>query len=333
MLHLHLMKQFIYILLFTLLFDTLHAENWHYSRIDFSFENDADIRKDSGYTEGAQFSMLMHREDVNDTWFQIPWMQSYEREHFISFALGQQMYTPEDLKAVDPVTGDRPYAGWLYLQSALHQSSEENLDSLSLKLGIVGQHAYMEEVQKFIHWMIGSPDPEGWGNQIGSRLGIQLDYMHKWRYVPDDFWGLESDLIPFVSGELGTLSVKASTGGTWRVGHNIPHDFGSSNMDEYGENGIPTTSELSYRHESKWHYYFNFGAGASLVLYDVFLDAELNDGSQSVDKYYLRGFGNYGATFGYGHFEVTYIRTHYTKEFKTQNLLSNYGSLLFVYTF
>ena len=333
MVHCHFMKHILTALLLTLFLQTLHAEHWHYTRADFTFENDADVREDSGYTEGAQFSMLMHRKNGAESWLQIPFMQAYAREHFISFAIGQQMYTPEDLEAVDPVTHDRPYAGWLYLQSTLQQSSEDHLDALSLKLGMVGQHAYMEHVQKFIHWIIGSPEPKGWGNQIGSRVGVQLDYMHKWRYVPDDLWGVESDLIPLVSGEFGTLSIKATTGATWRVGYNIPKDFGSSNMDEYGENGVPTTARLQYRHESKWHYYFNFGVGGSVVLYDVFLDAKLNDGAESVEKYYLRGFGNYGATVGYGPVEMTYIRTHYTKEFKTQNLLNNYGSLLLVYKF
>lgn len=327
------MKHFLAIFIVIFLLEPLYAEHWHYTRADFTFENDADIREDSGYTEGAQFSMLMYRKDGAESWLQIPLMERFEREHFITFVVGQQMYTPEDLNATDPVTGDRPYAGWLYFQTAMHQSSEHHLDSLSLKVGMVGQHAYMEDVQKFIHWMIGSPEPKGWGNQIGSRLGLQLDYMHKWRYAPDDIWGVESDVIPFVSGELGTLSVKGSLGAMWRLGYNIPHDFGSSTMDEYGENGVPTTAELSYRHHDKWHYFLTFGVGTSVVLYDVFLDAKLVADEPLVDKYYARAFGNYGATVGYGAFEMSYIRSHYTKEFKSQNLLSNYGSLLLVYKF
>ena len=326
------MKQLL-ILFFLIVTPQVNAEKWHYSRIDFTFENDADIREDSGYTEGAQLSMLMHREDLNDSWFQIPFMSEYTREHFFSFAVGQQMFTPEDLEAVDPVTGDRPYAGWLYMQAALHQSSEHHLDTLSLKAGMIGQHAYMEHVQKFIHWLIGSPEPKGWGNQIGSKLGVQLDYEHKWRYVPDDLWGIESDLLPFVSGEFGNVAVKGNIGTLWRVGYNIPNDFGSSPMDEYGSNGIATTAKLTYRHKSKWHYYLDFGAGASTVLYDVFLDSKLLEEESLVDKYYVKAFGSYGATLGYGAFEMTYIRMHYTKEYKTQELLTNYGSLLLSYKF
>ena len=324
-----------YLLLLTSLItlSSLQAETWDFSRADFTFENDADIREDSGYTEGAKVSFMMHREDLNNTWFQIPFSSAYKREHFISFAIAQQMFTPEDLDAIDPVTGDRPYAGWLYLQSALHQSSDKNLDSLRFKIGMVGQHSYMEEVQKFIHWLIGSPDPNGWGNQVGSRVGVQLDYEHKWRYVPDDIWNVESDIIPFVSGELGNVAVKANVGVMLRLGYNIPNDFGSSPIDEYGENGIPTTAKVSYRHKNKWHYYFNFGAGGSVVLYDVFLDAVLLQGEPQVDKNYAKAFGSYGASLGYGSFEVNYIRTHYTKEYKTQNLLTNYGSLVFVYKF
>jgi len=134
------MNRILKLLLFVMLQGSLlSAEAWHYSRIDFTFENDADVREDSGYTEGAQLSMLMHRQDLNGSWFQIPFMSDYTREHFFSFAMAQQMFTPEDLNATDPITGDRPYAGWLYMQTALHQSSAHHLDTISLKVGMIGQ--------------------------------------------------------------------------------------------------------------------------------------------------------------------------------------------------
>ncbi len=317
----------------TCLFFSLQAEDWDFTRVGYTFENDADVRSDRGYTQGAHIDILMHRKDVNDTWFQIPFMSEYKREHFISFAAAQQMFTPENLESSDPIEGDRPYAGWLYAQMSLHQSSARHLDSLSLKAGIVGQHAYMEDVQKFIHWLIGSPEPQGWENQIGSKPGIQLDYQHKWRYVPDDFWGMEQDLIPYVSGEFGNVSIKASLGSLWRLGYNIPEDFGDSPIDEYGDNGVPAGAELAYRHKSKWSYYFDFGAGASFVLYDIFLDGTTLNGEQLVEKYYSRVFGSYGATLRYDDFKLSYIRTHYTKEYTTQKVHTNYGSLIFSYNF
>ena len=309
------------------------ADEWSFTRTDFTFENDADVRTDRAYTQGAQLYALMHRDDVNDSWLQIPFMSSYSREHFISFSLAQQMFTPDDLNVTAAIPGQQPYAGWLYFQSALHQTSERHLDTLSLKLGIVGQHAYMEHVQGFIHWLIGSPDPEGWGNQLGSKPGIQLDYLHKWRFVPDDFWSLETDIIPFVSGEFGNVAIEGSGGGQWRVGYNIPNDFGDSPMDEYGNNGVLTTDTLHFRHTSNWSYYFNFGVGASVVLYDYFLDGTTLNGEQLVEKYYGRLFGTYGATLRYRAFSMSYMRTHYSPLYTEQNAHTNYGSLQMVYHF
>ena len=327
------MKYFLYILLLTTFFTSLCAEEWTFSRADLTFENDADVRTDRGYTQGARVSTLLHRDDVGDSWLQIPFVPGYMREHFITFSIAQQMFTPEDLNATEPIVGDRPYAGWLYLQTSLHQSSAKHLDSLSLKVGVVGQHAYMEHVQKFIHWLIGSPEPQGWDNQIGSKPGIQLDYQHKWRYIPGDFLGMESDFIPYVSGELGNVAIKANGGASWRVGYNIPNDFGDSPIDEYGDNGVPVSAILEYRYISKWSYYFNFGVGASYVLYDVFLDGTTLNDEQLVHKYHTRAFGNYGATLRYDHYALSYMRMHYTKEYTTQEERSNYGSLLFIYNF
>jgi len=316
------------ILLLITVVQLVSADKWTFTRAEFTFENDADIRTDRAYTQGGQLYALMHREDVNDSWLQIPFMSAYNREQFISFSVGQQMFTPDDLNDSIAIKGQQPYAGWLYFQTSLHQSSTHHLDSLSLKLGVVGQHAYMEEVQKFIHWLIGSPDPEGWDNQLGPKLGVQLDYIHKWRYIPDDFWDLESDVIPFASGELGTISIEGSAGAQWRVGYNIPNDYGESTMDEYGVSGILTTDTLSYRHKSKWSYYFNVGIGGSIVLYDYFLD-----GNELVEKYYGRAFGTYGGTIRYSAFSMSYIRTHYTPLYTTQKGHTNYGSLQMAYHF
>ena len=327
------MKQYAYIFLFILSVQMLQAEEWHFAQANFMFENDVDIEEDSDYTQGSQVSVLMHRHNAANSRLQIPFTKSFARHSFISFAAGQQMYTPKDIKTDIPVDGARSYAGLIYMQSGLHQSSQHHLDSLSFKLGVVGPASYMEALQKSFHHLIEAPEPQGWNNQIGPRLGLQLDYMHKWRYVPSDFLGVESDFIPFADGELGTLSIKATTGAMWRVGYNIPHDFGASSIDEYGENGVPTEEELSYRHKSKWHYYLNFGAGASFVLYDVFLDAKAHNGEQAVEKYFFKAFGSYGATLTYDAFELTYVRTHYTKEYKTQNILNSYGSLLLAYKF
>ncbi len=328
------MNQIIHIfLIITTLFLSLHSEEWTFSRADLTFENDADVRTDRGYTQGASVSTLLHRDDVGDSWLQIPFVPGYMREHFITFSIAQQMFTPEDLNSTEPIVGDRPYAGWLYLQTSLHQSSAKHLDSLSLKVGVVGQNAQMERVQKFIHWLIGSPEPQGWDNQIGSKPGIQLDYQHKWRYIPGDFLGMESDVIPYVSGELGNVAIKASAGASWRVGYNIPNDFGDSPIDEYGDNGVPVSAIRDCRYKSKWSYYFNFGVGASYVLYDVFLDGTTLNDEQLVHKYHTRVFGNYGATLRYDHYALSYMRMHYTKEYTTQEERSNYGSLLFIYNF
>jgi len=325
-------KYFLVLTLFLTQLDLL-ADTWNFTRADFTFENDADVRTDRAYTQGAKLYALMHREDVNDSWLQIPFMSNYQREHFISFTLAQQMFTPDELNTSEALPGQQPYAGWLYLQTALHQTSDKHLDTLSLKLGIVGQHAYMEQVQGFIHWLIGSPDPEGWGNQLGSKLGIQLDYLHKWRYILNDFWGMESDLIPYVSGELGNVAIEGSGGGQMRIGYNIPNDFGDSPMDEYGNSGVLASQTLKFRHSSNWSYYFNFGVGASAVLYDYFLDGTTLNGQQLVQKYYGRAFGTYGATLRYRAFSMNYMRTHYTPLYTDQKAHTNYGSLQFVYHF
>lgn len=323
------------IILFSLLLGSVvYADTWHYSHIDYTFENDADVRQDRWYTQGSKLSVLLHREDVaKDDWLQVPYMQSFEREHYISFALVQQMYTPENFETTDIIAGDRPYAGWLYFQTAIMQTSSRHYDAVTFKAGVTGKHSQMQHVQKFIHWLIGSPDPQGWENQLDPRIGIQFDYQHKWRFVPDDIWSMESDFIPFAEGKLGFIDIKTTIGAMYRLGYNIPKDFGSGPIDEYGEDDVPVGEKLSYRHRNKWSYYLHIGAGGSAVLYDYFMDAKTLSGEQLVEKNYTHAFGTYGATIRYDAYLLSYVRTHYSKMYKSQTETSSYGSLRFSYIF
>jgi len=329
------MKKLLQFILIRAIFSmVLSAEEWDYVHIDYTFENDADVRKDRWYTQGGKLSVLLHRKDVaEDDWLQIPYMQSFDREHYINFALVQQMYTPENFETTDIMQGDRPYAGWLYLQAVIMQTSARHYDAVTFKAGVTGKHSQMEYVQRFIHWLIGSPSPNGWENQLDTRIGIQFDYQHKWRFVPDDMWGIESDIIPFVEGNLGFIDMKATTGAMWRLGYNIPENFGAGPIDEYGEDNVPAGQTATYRHKSKWSYYVNLGVGGSAVLYDYFMDAKTLSGEQLVDKNYLHAFGSYGLSIRYDAYLLSYIRTHYSDMYQTQAESSSFGSLHFSYIF
>lgn len=323
-----------YLICFLLIVNILRAddEGWEFERLSFYFENDADIRTDRGYTDGSRLGVLLHRPDTNDSWLKIPYTD-LPREHFISFSVTQQIFTPSDLNESGLIEDDRPYAGWLYFETALYQSSEEHLDTLVLQVGIVGDASQMESVQKYIHNNIGSPPPEGWANQLENELGVQLNYQHKWRFVPQKVWGMESTIIPYAGGEFGNVAIRGNVGAAMRIGWNIPADFGTGSMDDAPMNAIPVKSKECCPSRHSWSFYVNLSTGGSVVLRNIFLDGNTFEESHSVDKNYLVGFWGYGLSARYRNFSIDYLRTHHTLEYKTQKDYDSFGTLLLSWHF
>lgn len=323
------MKYFVVVVLLITLSGAEELD-WETERVNFYFENDVFLKSDSDYTDGSRLSLLMYRPDPE---VNIPFTDASERVSFISFSLTQQIFTPNDLTRSDLIKEDRPYAGWLYFETGLYQSSETDLDALMMQLGIVGPASGMEELQRLIHKVFNSNVPNGWENQLNNEIGVQFNYQHKWRYVPEPIGGLESSIIPYVGGELGNIAIKANAGLLFRFGWNVPEDFGSSALNGGSENGVPVRRRCLYTALKPWSFNWLFSAGGSIVGRDIFLDGNTFTESHSVEKNYLKGYGSFGFSGRYKNFSVDYINTYYTKEFKTEENAHRVGSLIFSYIY
>jgi hypothetical protein len=324
-----------YLFLLLLIINVAGAEEgeWEPERINFYFENDVFFGTDSDYTDGSRLSILMYRPDADEKWLGIPFLEGSDRTDFISFSLTQKIYTPDDLTQKELIEDDRPYAGWLYLEMGLHQSSETDLDSMMIQVGAVGPASHMEQLQKYIHDKLGSEEPKGWSNQLNNEVGIQLNYQHKWRYLPEPLWGIESSVVPYLGGELGNVAVKANAGVLLRVGWNVPEDFGSSAINGASENGIPVRRRCLFTASEPWSLSFSLSAGGSLVARDIFLDGNTFSESHSVEKNLLKGYGSFGFSGRYKNFNIDYIGTYNSKEFKSEEKAHSVGSLIFSYIY
>ena len=326
------MKYLICILIFVSLLDAESTE-WKFERLNYYFENDIFSNTDSEYTDGSRLSVLMYRSEGADEWLHIPFTISYERAHFISFSLTQAIYTPKDLSQRELIVEDRPYAGWLYFEMGLHQSSEHHLNSLSLQVGVVGPASGMERLQGFVHKMTDSNIAQGWDNQLNNEIGLQLNYQHKWRYVSEPLWGVESSLVPYLGGEFGNVAIKANVGTSLRLGWNIPEDFGSSTIDEGGENGIPVRTRCLVETPKPWSFNFYLAAGGTAVARDLFLDGNTFSESHSVNKQWLKAYGALGLSGRYKNVNVDYIQTYHTKQYEEGTSTHSIGSIIISYLF
>lgn len=131
-------------------------------------ENDVFTGTDQHYTNGVRLSYLSRQDDVPDFIRRfaavMPFVELGAKLR-AGYALGHNIYTPNDTQATGLVAGERPYAGYLYAGFAVVAESEARLgdilDTWELDLGIVGPSARGEEVQNDFHRLIGSPQARG----------------------------------------------------------------------------------------------------------------------------------------------------------------------------
>ena len=324
-----------YTLLLLALFSLeIQAEDWQLKNINFQTENDADVRDDGAYSYGGGISTLFYRKNSNQSILHIPFTNYSKSDNYISFGFAHQLYTPQDFENPNLILKDRPYAGYMYLQSGLYQSLNNNLTSLNIQVGIVGPSSQMESVQKLIHSLIGSPDPQGWEHQIKDELIFQLNFSQKKYYNLDNIFGLNysSSILPEYGIELGNASTKIYTSALFRWGKNTPQDYGAYVIDNTNYSKISLKSEEIYK-SKKWRYYINFSLKANAIAKNIFLDGNSYKESHSVKKNNFTLDVGYGLSFAYKDFSIDYIRRHTSKEFKTQEKLYSYGTLLFSYSY
>jgi hypothetical protein len=294
-------------------------------------ENDADFRTDQAYSYGASISTLFLREDLNNSLLHIPFTAYQKQDNYISFSYAHQIYTPELIEEIELVTDDRPYAGYAYFQVGLYQSYNKTLKSLIVQLGLIGPSSGMEQVQDFVHEIIGSPIPEGWDNQLKDEFTFQINYDIKHFIETDDFLDLHSAVIPEYGFELGNVSTKLYAGTLIRWGWGIAKDYGVAPINNNSYSKIPINKTIESL--NGWNFCFNFSARANLIAKNIFLDGNSFVKSHNVEKNYFTVDAGYGFSLSYNKFTLDYLRKHTSKEFKNQKNMNSCGSLLFSYNF
>ncbi len=313
----------------------LQASEWDLKNINFQTENDSDTSNDEAYSYGSSISILFLRKDLQDSILHIPFTDYKNADNYISFAYAHQIYTPGEIEFFELLPLDRPYAGYGYIESGLYQSSNNNLKSLNIQIGMVGPSAGMEGIQDIIHNLIGSPEVNGWPNQLKDEFTFQVNYSEKQYYNLDNIFGFNnsSSIIPEYGVNLGNVSTKVYGAALFRYGLNVTKDYGSSQIDNTTYNKISLDANYDYKNDNKWRIFLNLSAKANLIARNIFLDGNTNQDSHSVDKNNFVMTGSYGISIAYNQYSFDYIRTHTSKEYKTQDELYSYGSLLFSYNF
>jgi hypothetical protein len=192
---------------------------------------------------------------------------------------GQSIFTPEDITVAAPQPGERPYAGWLYLeaQSVVERRSGAT-DILKVAAGVVGPASLAEDAQRTFHRAFDFIDPAGWGNQLGNEPGLLVSFDRQWRAG----LGERFDLRPHAGASFGNVLTEARGGAIFRIGSNLAADgLPARNGPARPAAGAHGAQGLS------WQVFA--GGQARAVAQNIFLDGNTFRDSLSVGKKTLVG--------------------------------------------
>jgi len=246
------------------------------------------------------------------------------------FTLGQNIYTPENIRLRANQNDDRPWAAFLYGSVGLLSIENNHIDELELTLGVVGPEALGEQSQKLIHrHLSNSPIPKGWSNQLNFEPGVILSAQRRWpRLLYQDFGGYRLRAVPNINASLGNIYTYAGTGVTFTFG---PYYQGSVQDTPPrvrpampGSGYFETPITLS---GMGWGWHAFAGADVRLVGRNIFLDGNSFESSHSVDKKPLVGDVSAGFALTYDRYRLSYAINARSKEFDGQDGKSVFGSL------
>ncbi|MEQ1850139.1 MAG: lipid A deacylase LpxR family protein [Chthoniobacteraceae bacterium] len=302
-------------------------------------ENDLFTGTDRQYTSGVKLGWSSaDLENYSDSRYASPFLPLFNLLPYINekayqknlvFALGQSIYTPDNTEAFTLVTGDRPYAGWLYAGVGVVWKDADVRNSLVLNIGIVGSGSFAQESQRLVHDFRGLDHPKGWDNQLHNELGVVAIYQREWRWPKHERRvGLDWELIPHAGVAVGNVQTFANIGGELRAGWNLPDDFGTAAIGPAAVTSTPVAGRQGAersRFDVGLHVFAR--ADGRAVAHNIFIDGNTFGNSPSVDRKWFVADLSVGAAINYKNTKLAYAVVYRTKEFYGQTEPQVFGTV------
>ena len=286
------------------------------SEFQLFIENDMLAGTDHYYTNGIKFGFGVPFDTLQQV-FKIPAKFTLDLftdpgadYHFGLFA-GQNLYTPRNITIGSPQPYDRPWAAWLYLGGVAQRVKGNRMDTAELDIGMVGPWALGEQVQSKWHSVIGTAQPQGWGNQTPGEPGFLVSYLQKRKYGTRHI-----EFVPHAGVTLGTVMTLARVGGIVRIGRNMT-GFGPDGIEPGGAMLQNTRREHEGAGRAPFEWYGFAGADLRYVARNIFLDGTVFRGGPSVDSRELVHDFTVGVSARINTYRLSLTRIFRSEEFTT----------------
>ena len=264
---------------------------------------------DRGYTDGTELLWSWAPVDTNSA--------------CLKSAVGvrNRMYTPDSLEAHVLHPGERPYCATLSAFYQLWRHDDNELAKYEIEAGILGPHAYGDQLQSWAHHSLGQSTPEGWDDQLRPDEPIVNLYMERWHPLGGcgDVAGWQGRLDGLYGGALGTTFINALGGFCAKAGWDIPADVAGGAVLANPSGG--------------WFGFVFVEPRGRLVGHNATLgESFFHDRANERKLCPLVGELEAGVTVGKDGFSLTYSDIATTREFRKQNQKQDYGNVRVDYT-
>ncbi len=272
-------------------------------------QNDFFTGTDHGYSDGTELLWSWHPAETNTA--------------VIRSALGvrNRMYTPDSISEHPLQLGERPYCATLSTFYQCWRREGDERVEYEVEAGVLGPHAYGEQLQHGAHRAIHDTLPQGWSAQLGPDEPILNLSMERWHPLAEQgaAHGWQTRLHGVWGGAGGTTFVHGEAGGCLQAGWNMPAD---------------TAGGMVLENPSGEWFVFAFAAPMGrLVLHNATLGASLfHDRENERALCPVVGELEFGVTAGWGGFTCTYSIVGCTREFVHQQQSQDYGNIQVDYT-
>ncbi|HEU4558687.1 MAG TPA: lipid A deacylase LpxR family protein [Longimicrobium sp.] len=145
-----------------------------------------------------------------------------------TLSFGQKIFTPR-VDGAAPVTGQRPYAGWLYASAMAAVQTAARVRRVGVELGVTGTASLGEAVHTTWHDVAGFDEPQGWDNQLAFEPAFRIAYDESVLLADVRSGGVRvATLAPAWGADVGTLRVGAHAGVAARAGWAVPHPWSAA---------------------------------------------------------------------------------------------------------
>jgi lipid A 3-O-deacylase len=302
--------------------------------ITVSLENDVFTGSDNNYTNGFGISWVTRevglyedgdfRRDMVDFCSFLPAVGDEGTRNYVAWTLGHEMHTPHDTSDPNPPLDDQPYAGVLFLDNTVFTRTDHWGHAWNLRLGVVGPVSGAEHLQKGIHELIGSDEPQGWDSQLPNEPIVNVSYTtgfllydHRFRH------GAVLRAIPILGGSVGNYSTGVNTGIYGEYGWNLADAMGFTSLHQ----GLNTASTIGGGPQDEFSFSVHAGVFGFGVAHYLPLDGTIFRESRSVDTNPFIGMASVGMSMRYKSLVLSLGQSYFTETFESQRQNPEFGTL------